>query len=91
MKPEYLIYHELIGLEVEVCESSNKSMIGIRGRVVDETQNLLILEGGKKIPKSHSTFLFILPDGKKVRVEGKSILSRPEDRTKRLLKRKCIT
>lgn len=36
--------HELIGLHVEVIESSDKGLIGVYGRVVDETKNMLIIE-----------------------------------------------
>ena len=34
----------------------------------------------KTVPKSHSTFIFSLPDGKDVRVNGDLLVARPEDR-----------
>ncbi|HDM35713.1 MAG TPA: ribonuclease P protein component 1 [Candidatus Syntrophoarchaeum butanivorans] len=85
--PDNLIYHELIGLDVVVEDNTNPSMIGIAGKVVDETRNMLVIEENgveKMIPKSQSTFLFRLPDGQGVRVEGRLILARPEDRTGKL-------
>ncbi len=34
----------------------------------------------KTIPKAHSTFIFSLPDDRKVRVDGDLLVARPEDR-----------
>ena len=85
-----LIRHELIGLPVEVVESSNKFQIGIKGKVVDETKNLLIIEtknGLKKIQKKGSKFIFKIPSGKKVKVDGERIIARPEDRIKLKVKK----
>ena len=85
-----LVQHELIGLEAEVCGAENKSQIGIRGRVASETKNLLVIEtknGEKKISKENAKFIFKLPDGKRVRVDGKILARNPEDRIKIKLKR----
>jgi ribonuclease P protein subunit POP4 len=83
-----LVRHELIGLEVEVKNSANKSQIGIKGRVVDETYKMLVIEtkkGEKMIEKKSSVFIFKLPNGKKVEVEGWVLVGRPEDRIKKKL------
>ena len=85
-----LIRHELIGLKVEVVDSTNKFHIGIKGLVVDETKNLLIIEtekGIKKIQKKGTTFVFEIPNGKKVKVNGTIIAKRPEDRIKLKVKK----
>jgi ribonuclease P protein subunit POP4 len=85
-----LVRHELIGLEVEVKKSTNKSQIGIKGRVVDETYNMLIIEtkkGEKMVEKKSCVFVFKLPDGEKVEVEGWVLVGRPEDRIKKKLPR----
>lgn len=39
-----IFYHELIGLELKVVDSSNNSLIGIRGTVVDETKKTFLIE-----------------------------------------------
>jgi ribonuclease P protein subunit POP4 len=83
-----LVRHELIGLEVKVRKSTNKSQIGIKGRIVDETYNMLVIEtkkGEKKIEKKSCVFVFKLPNGKKVEVEGWVLVGRPEDRIKKKL------
>lgn len=95
LSPWNLIYNELIGLEVEVVDSTNKCVIGIRGKVVDETRNMLVLENHttfeKMVPKSGSTFVFRIPDPSKgnimyVEVEGNLLISQPENRTKNIKK-----
>ncbi|OWT33684.1 ribonuclease P protein component 1 [Methanobrevibacter sp. 87.7] len=84
---ENIIFHELIGLEVEVINSSNESLVGINGKVVDETKKTLLIEtfnnSEKLLPKDVSIFKFTLPNGSHVEVNGKILLSRPEDRIKK--------
>ena len=85
-----LIRHELIGLKVDVENSFNKFHKGIKGLVVDETKNLLIIETGKgtkKIQKKGTSFIFTIPNGKKVKVDGSIIAKRPEERIKLKVKK----
>ena len=89
MKPEELVRHELIGLEVRVADSSNKSQAGLSGRVVDESRQTLTIEtdrGVKTLPKDQCVFSFLLPSGERVRVDGKLLVARPEDRIKKRLR-----
>ncbi|HLC45628.1 MAG TPA: ribonuclease P protein subunit, partial [archaeon] len=84
---EGLEAHELIGLEVQVSKSSNKSVQGIHGRVIDETRNTLKVEQGngreKVVQKKNTLFKFSI--GEKSReIEGNKITFKPEDRTKKL-------
>ena len=86
-----LIYHELIGLNVEITDSSAESLIGIKGKVVDETKKTLIIETSDKneklVAKDVSIFQFEVPDGTYLEVNGKILLSRPEDRIKKRYKK----
>ncbi len=87
--PRNIINHELIGLEAEVVESLAEGYVGLKGKVVDETYNMLILEtpfGEKKVLKSVSKFLFTLPDRRKVMVEGSLLVGRPEERLKKRIR-----
>ncbi|HDH06878.1 MAG TPA: ribonuclease P protein component 1 [Thermoproteales archaeon] len=89
--PRNIVMHELIGLHVKVSNSTHPGYIGIEGKVVYETMKTLhILHKGKVkiVPKSCSTFQFTLPDGSIVEVDGKVILARPEDRVKRIPKKR---
>ncbi|MGL6298767.1 MAG: ribonuclease P protein component 1 [Methanobacteriaceae archaeon] len=82
--------HELIGLYVKVIESSNKSLIGVKGKVIDETKKTIKIVNGNKekiIPKDVSTFLFQLNDGSLIEIRGKILLSRNEDRIKKKFKK----
>ncbi|MBD3155058.1 MAG: ribonuclease P protein subunit [Candidatus Aenigmarchaeota archaeon] len=88
MTPKNLVRHELIGLEVEIKESANPSQIGIKGKVMDETYSTLKIEvdkGEKIIVKENTVFIFTIPDGTKVQVDGNMIIGRPEDRIKKKL------
>lgn len=83
-----IVLHELIGLQAEVVNSSDRSQIGIKGRVIDETKNLIYLSDNtltRKIVKKTSTFRF--SEGKnRFVVEGEEINFRPYERTEKALK-----
>jgi len=88
--PKNLIRHELIGLKTEVVNSTNKFQIGIKGTVIDETKNTIVVEtnkGFKKIQKKGSTFIFEIPSGKRVKVIGDKIAVRSEERIKLKVKK----
>lgn len=85
--PQNIFRHELVGLDVEVSESSHEGLTGISGVVIDETKKTIKIEdqdgSEKTIPKKVATFRFTLPDGDVVDVEGRIIIARPEDRIKK--------
>ncbi len=90
MTPENLIRHELIGLKVKVVSSGNQSQIGMKGEVADETRNTLVIRTdtkNKTIIKAQAIFEFTLPSGERVRVEGRLLVARPEDRVRKTLKK----
>ncbi len=76
--------HELIGLPLEVVRATHPGIVGLKGRVVDETRNMLVVDVGgreKMIPKQGSRFRFDVQGG--TEVEGDEIRFRPEDRIKK--------
>ena len=80
--------HELIGLEATVALSPDPSLVGARGRVVDETRNTLVLArqgSGRavRVAKEGARFRLELPGGRFAEIDGSSIAFRPEDRVKR--------
>ncbi len=83
-----LLYSTFIGLEAEIANSSQRGLIGLRGKVVDETKNMIVIEneGGRavSVPKNSSTFRFICEDGEKVDVDGRDIQFRPHERPKKV-------
>jgi len=79
IEPENIIYNELIGLPVEV----ETPPYALKGTVIDETRNMIIVKAAKgdvKIPKACCSFIFTLPDGRRVRVRGALLQSQPENR-----------
>jgi ribonuclease P protein subunit POP4 len=89
--PQNIFRHEFIGLKIKVVGSSHPGFIGIEGKIVDETKNTIKIEDDKGkekiIPKKVSVFHFELPDGKKVEIDGKIMVARPEDRIKKRFKK----
>lgn len=79
---------ELIGRHVRVLESSDPTLIGVEGRIVDETLNTFVVErAGESRPvfvaKSISVFGFE-EDGELIRIPGDRVRFRPEDRIKKV-------
>ena len=98
LSPSNLIYHELIGLACKVVDSPNSCLINIRGKVVNETRNMIVMETDemceKMVPKHGTTFVFQIPSrssGKNhiiqhTQVNGNLLLSQPANRTKNIKK-----
>ena len=88
--PNNIVKHEIIGLTVKVEDSKNPSQKGLWGKVIDETRNTLVLEtsqGEKTLMKDECVFVFELPEGEHVRVDGKLLAGRSEDRTKKKIRK----
>ncbi len=84
--PQNLVRHEMISLPVKIVKSTDPTQKRITGRVIDETYNTLKIEtkdGEKTLIKGNCVFVFTLPDKAKVQVDGKLLVSRPEDRIKK--------
>ena len=81
-----IVQYEFIGLLTTVINSSNRHVVGITGKVVDETRNTLTIfhNGEKKVViKNTAVFDFVMTDGTVVEMDGKVIMGRPEDRIKK--------
>ena len=74
--------YELIGEEVEVVKSNNKSSLGIKGKVVDETKQTIKIEMlGKTKTLLKKNITFKLKKSGRI-VDGKKLTKRPEERIK---------
>ena len=84
-----LLYSTFIDLPIEIVNSSQRKLVGVKGVVVDETKNTITIEIEEKekkemkIPKKGCVFRFTVSDGAVV-VEGKAILFRPHERPKKV-------
>jgi len=77
--------HEMIGLNTEIVEAKNKALIGLKGKIIDETKNLFLIQtkkGEKKVLKDQIT-MELKVNNKKVQVDGKEFVGQPEDRLKK--------
>lgn len=73
---------DVIGSKVTVLRHSDPSLVGMKGRIVDERKNILTIEtekGRKILPK---TIGIVLIDDRKANLE--KMRFRPEDKMKKL-------
>ena len=83
--PENIQRHELIGLDVKIVSSRNEQIVGMSGKIIDETRNIITIANGhmkRLIPKDIAKFQFRLPRGIVVNVDGSKLVGRPENRLK---------
>lgn len=83
-----IVLHELIGLDVKVVNCSDRSQIGINGKVINETKNTLLVQtadGTKRIVKKNSVFEFSV-QGRSFTVQGIEISSRPHERIEKSMR-----
>ncbi len=72
---------ELIGKKIKIIESNNKSLVGMKGIVVNESKNILSVEVDGEVKKIVKDLCVFDIEGRKV--SGKEIAKRPEERLKK--------
>ena len=77
--PRNLPKKELVGLNAEIIESTDQTQEGIKGEITAETRDTLKISD-KRVEKANCIFLIEIPSGEKVKLDGKVIKKRPEDR-----------
>ena len=75
--------HELIGLEAEIIESNDPSLKGLKGVVVDETKNMMVIDVGGEEKRIIKKVVKLRFDDYGI-VDGSKIAYRPEDRIKKV-------
>jgi len=81
-----LMMGELIGKDVTVLDHTLKGVRGLKGKVLDETRNMLVVgtEAGRvSVPKKGCGLGVLAEDGRTLVIDGDRLTYRPEDRTKR--------
>ncbi len=79
------VKRELIGCTARVISSLNQFSVGLEGKIINETKSMLTLQtskGVKRLIKSQSV-IEITFDDKRVRIDGKLLQARPEERIKK--------
>lgn len=84
MNQKNIIWGELIGLKAKIIRASHPELVGIEGYVLDETRNTLTIGGERVwvIPKDVAELEFEVGD-KRIRINGKELIGRPEMRLKK--------
>lgn len=88
--PHNVINHELVGLSAHVVESSDPSLVCRSGKILSESREMINLQtssGPLSVPKQVCVFDVTLPEGAVVRIDGRILRGRPEDRMKKRLNR----
>ncbi len=67
----------LIGSKMEVIDAKNRNLLGIAGKIVDETKNTITVETGKGIKKLIKSEI-TLKLGSSI-MKGEHLRRRPED------------
>ena len=83
MKPKEAARTELIGKNIEVTDAANKKLVGIKGKIVDETRATLHLDTGKHLIKEQVKITMNIGN-ETVTLDGKQLVGRPEDRLKKV-------
>ena len=79
---ENITSHEFIGLDTEIVKSTNPQVIGLNGRIINETKSMFTInteKGAKSIAKSINSWKFSI-ENKEIVVDGSNIAKRPQDR-----------
>ena len=74
--------HEFIGLNTEIIQSTNSQVIGLNGRIINETKSMFTInteKGIKSIAKSTNNWKFSIQN-KDFILDGSKIAKRPFDR-----------
>ena len=85
MNKKDLIRHELIGLNTEIVKAKNPTLVGLKGKIIDETKSTMTIKQKNKMKKVlKDQVVFNLKVGSKTfQVDGKFLVGRPEDRLKK--------
>lgn len=82
MTRENIASHELIGLDAQIVESGNQQVVGVSGKVVDETKFMFTLEtknGLKKFPKGSNQWKFTFGNSE-AQIDGTKLTKRSYER-----------
>ena len=82
ISPENLTSHEFVGLDTKIIESSNPQIIGLNGRIIEETKSMFRIntqKGTKFIAKANKQWEFTIQN-REIVIDGSRIQKRPYDR-----------
>lgn len=90
--PYNILRHEFIGLKAEVVEAKHPGYL-CSGTIINETRETITIKTKnktKKLPKKSIKLRITLPQGEVVKIDGRLLISRPEDRIKKKYRIKYV-
>ncbi len=81
-----IMRHELIGLDIQVTAYPDPTVMGMRGKIVDETRQTFRVstERGEKMIAKQDLVFDAFVEEQIFKIHGNKIMFRPEDRPKRV-------
>jgi ribonuclease P protein subunit POP4 len=75
--------HELIGSQLKILDSTSKDLVGLEGKIIDESKNLLCIETkqGKEVKLLKSAIIRLKVQNE-IELTNKELCGRPWDRIK---------
>jgi ribonuclease P protein subunit POP4 len=70
----------LIGEEAEITQSGNKTLVGIKGKIINETKETLTIKTTEGTKKTIKNTITIRINGQEI--SGKTLIGRQEERIK---------
>ena len=86
IKADTLLRHELIGLDVQILESTSADLKNVSGNIINETKNTFLIRtsrGTKMITKKSATKMKFMLNSGDCFIRGSALSGRPEDRVSR--------
>lgn len=79
---KHLLKREMIGRSIEVVDSANKSLLGTKGRIIDETKNTFVVLDStrRKVLLKKQIQFAVEIDGRRIKIDGSRLIKRPEKR-----------
>ena len=86
IRPDTILSHEIIGLDVQILDYDSATPRNIRGSIIGETKNTILVrtsKGTKIVPKRNAGTIKFALDSGACFISGSSLIGRPEDRISR--------
>ena len=76
----------MIGAQIDIVDSKNQTLNGLKGTVIDETRNTIIVKSNNKVKnviKNQINFILITKNNMTIKSNGTSLIGRQEDKIRR--------
>lgn len=81
----------MIGAQIDIVDSKNQTLKGLKGIIIDETRNTIKIKSGNRVRnviKSHVSLMFLTKNNITSKSNGISTIGRQEDKIKKWKVRK---